>query len=140
MIAVVTGGRTFRDREMVREVLKWVDGQGGWLLVTGGATGLDILAFDVWTGEFGRPAIKVPAEWRRFGKSAGHRRNRIMLEGLWHPNPFVTGDGTFHYPSADILIAFPGGRGTANCVQQAEQLGVPIVFAVDLAGRGQNRN
>lgn len=28
---------------------------------------------------------------------------------------------------ADLLIAFPGGAGTADCVRQAEKLGIPVL-------------
>jgi hypothetical protein len=27
-------------------------------------------------------------------------------------------------------VAFPGGRGTANCIKQAIGLGIPICFSV----------
>jgi ABC-type Fe3+-hydroxamate transport system substrate-binding protein len=26
----------------------------------------------------------------------------------------------------DLVVAFPGGRGTANMIEQAEQAGVPV--------------
>lgn len=51
------------------------------------------------------------AEWKNYGRAAGPKRNRKML--LSHPNA--------------IVLAFPGGRGTANCVQQARELGMTVV-------------
>jgi hypothetical protein len=53
-----------------------------------------------------------PADWGLHGKAAGAIRNRAMLVGP---------------PPADLVIAFPGGRGTANCVAQAEALGIRVV-------------
>ena len=41
-----------------------------------------------------------PAEWRKYGRSAGYRRNQQMLD---EGNP-------------DLVVAFPGGPGTQNMV------------------------
>lgn len=59
----------------------------------------------------GIPETAYPADWRRDGKSAGYRRNRRMLsEGR-----------------PDLVIAFPGGPGTAHMVEIAEKAGVPVL-------------
>jgi UDP-N-acetylmuramoylalanine-D-glutamate ligase len=55
-----------------------------------------------------------PADWKLHGKSAGHIRNQQMLDES----------------KPDIVIAFPGGRGTANMIKRAKKAGVEV-FQVD---------
>lgn len=56
------------------------------------------------------------ADWNKHGKAAGPIRNREMLEAAGKDA---------------IVIAFPGGRDTENCVKQAKELGM-IVLRVEL--------
>lgn len=59
-----------------------------------------------------KPGIKrfvCEADWATYGLSAGPRRNARILE--WKP---------------DLVIAFPGGIGTANMVHQAIVAGVEV--------------
>lgn len=51
-----------------------------------------------------------PADWDRYGKSAGYRRNAQMLSE--------------HSP--DLVVAFPGGQGTANQVELARKNNIPV--------------
>ncbi len=115
---VVTGGREFSDRALTGRALNHVMGcvDDDITLVNGTARGADRLAAEV-ARDLGWTVIDVPAEWNRYGKSAGFRRNTLMLTD-YHP---------------DVLIAFPGGRGTAHTVSEAQRLGVPIRYAADLA-------
>jgi len=58
--------------------------------------------------------MPFPADWSRHGKSAGPIRNRQMLiEGR-----------------PDIVVAFPGGKGTANMIKQAVEAGVKVELVV----------
>lgn len=57
--------------------------------------------------ELGVPTIACPADWRARGKRAGAIRNREMLR---------------HKP--DIVVAFAGGRGTADMVSVAARAGI----------------
>ena len=59
------------------------------------------------------PQIEVSAEWDKFGKLAGPKRNKKILESY----------------KPEILIAFPGGAGTANMVNLANQYGVKVIHA-----------
>jgi hypothetical protein len=52
-----------------------------------------------------------PANWQQFGTDAGPERNGRMLR-------------TFQ---PDKVLAFPGGDGTADCVRQAEALGIEVI-------------
>lgn len=98
---IVTGGRDFDNWDMVCDVLSYLEPD---LIIQGGATGADALARR-WADENEVPCITIPAHWHRYGRAAGPMRNAIMLDT---------------YPNAAI-VAFPGGRGTANCVAFAEK-------------------
>jgi len=76
----------------------------------GGAKGADEGA-GLWAESEDLKPLVFPANWRRDGRAAGPIRNRRMLE---HGKP-------------DLVIAFPGGRGTANMVELAEASGVPVI-------------
>lgn len=106
----VTGGRDFDDPEMLNSALsKWC--REGDLLVHGNAVGADRDAA-LWFNERGWPTEPHNADWGRHGKAAGPIRNDEMLKS-----------------GLDILIAFPGGRGTADMVSRCQKAGVNVVFA-----------
>ena len=65
-------------------------------------TGADKLA-DEWGKRHALTVIPEPADWTHQGKAAGPIRNSKMLT---------------HKP--DLVVAFPGGRGTADMVQKAK--------------------
>jgi hypothetical protein len=75
----------------------------------GGARGADALAGQ-WAQDRGVSQKRIPAEWIKHGRAAGHIRNAYML--LEKP---------------DLVIAFPGGTGTADMVRQAKKAGVCVV-------------
>ena len=82
-------------------------------LMQGGAAGADKMASE-WATT--KPEIKryvCHAEWSKYGRGAGPRRNARMLE--WKP---------------DLVIAFPGGAGTANMVKQARTAGTEVYLAL----------
>ena len=79
------------------------------VVIHGGARGADQLA-GAWAKERQVSYKTYPAQWDRYGKSAGFRRNEQMLnEG----NP-------------DLIIAFPGGNGTAHMMRIARQRGYEV--------------
>lgn len=59
------------------------------------------------------------ADWEAHGKAAGPIRNRNMLTGASGE------DGT--NDTADLLIVFPGGRGTADCEEKSLAYGIPVL-------------
>jgi hypothetical protein len=70
---------------------------------------------DKFAGEWARrkkiPVIARRAMWREFGLRAGPIRNQAMLE----------------QEKPECVIAFAGGRGTADMVRRAEMAGVKVV-------------
>jgi hypothetical protein len=79
------------------------------LIIHGAAMGADRWA-DIWAARANVPVKRFRANWDRYGKSAGPRRNQKMLD-----------EG-----KPDLVIAFPGGFGTADMVARARTAGVPV--------------
>lgn len=107
---LVCGGRDYSDRRRVYDVLDVAHAANPIdLLVTGGANGADALAVD-WARKEHVPFQVFNADWETLGRRAGPVRNqRMLLEGKPH-----------------LVIAFPGGRGTADMIRRSEQAEVPV--------------
>lgn len=86
------------------------------LIIHGAAIGADSLA-DIWARENKCPVESYPAEWDKYGKKAGYIRNQQMID-----------EG---YP--DVVIAFPGGKGTAMMKRLARKSGIPVLSGEKLA-------
>ncbi len=79
-------------------------------VIAGAARGVDSLAAR-FAKERGLTVTEYPADWDRFGKSAGFKRNELMLD-----------------QGPDLVIAFwcIGSRGTAHTVREARRRGIPV--------------
>lgn len=78
-------------------------------IISGKARGVDSAAADFATISFCQ-LEEYPADWNKYPKAAGPIRNQQMLdEGK--PN---------------LVVAFPGGRGTADMVRRARKAGVEV--------------
>lgn len=111
MIVVVTGGRDYADYDRVCEELDAIaDARSVTKLAHGGSRGADSLA-GAWARSRGVEEVVFPAQWNTFGKSAGMIRNRDMLDGAM----------------PDLVVAFPGGKGTEGCVREARKRGIFVV-------------
>jgi hypothetical protein len=113
MKVLVCGGRNFNDSLTLGS---WLGGihkdHGITKIIHGGAKGADAMAheFAKWAGI---PVEVYKADWDKHGRSAGPKRNEKMLtEG----NP-------------DLVLAFEGGRGTADMATRAVEAGVRVQFA-----------
>lgn len=106
---LVCGGRSYANRGGVFEVLDAAHAANPIIaLIHGNAKGADALA-DEWA--IGKcETLTFTPLWEEHGPAAGPRRNQKMLE-----------DG-----KPDIVIAFPGGKGTADMVRRARLAGVPV--------------
>ncbi len=65
----------------------------------------------MWARSRQHQAIARMADWTTHGRAAGPIRNARML-AEYHP---------------DLVIAFPGGRGTLDMVSKAERAGVAVI-------------
>lgn len=117
---LVTGGRDFNDADQVAKVIERLkkgcsERNLSMTLIHGAARGADLMcAF--YAAASGVKTLPFPADWDGHGKAAGHIRNKQMLD-----------EGRPH-----ICIAFPGGRGTANMVEQCKSRLVLVVDAANV--------
>jgi hypothetical protein len=79
-------------------------------VIHGDALGADSMAAD-WARLRGIPQTPFPADWRANGRSAGPIRNQKMLD-----------EG-----KPDLVIAFPGGTGTADMIARSRRAGVKVL-------------
>ena len=112
---LVCGGRDFRDRWLVHNCLDMIHADRVIsCVIAGAASGADHIAAN-WAKDRGIDLREFPADWKKFGKAAGPMRNRQMLN-----------DG-----QPDEVVAFPGGRGTADMVRAARAVGLPVQVIVN---------
>lgn len=110
VMVLVTGGRDFNNRDFV---LRMLDAQHRLHhfthLMHGGSRGVDKTA-GAWAHSVGVQEVCCYANWTMWPASGGIRRNMAMV--ALRP---------------DLVIAFPGGRGTADCTAKARAAGLKIV-------------
>lgn len=109
MRVLVTGGRSYNDWEAVCEHLTSLRPT---VVIQGGANGADCMARR-WAQANNVPIITYEANWG-LGPTAGPIRNNFMLVDSM----------------ADLVLAFPGGRGTADMVRRAKAAKVTVKEAV----------
>lgn len=115
MRALICGGRDFDDKEFVFLLLDKLNQQYNFsLIITGGARGADFWAH-MWASHNKKEVKIYEADWDKHGKSAGMIRNREMLR----------------YAHPEVVIAFPGERGTADMVKISKKAGVEVVEVLE---------
>lgn len=110
---IICGGRDFSDEQMFNNAMADILQLRGCprLVVHGGACGVDALA-DAWATRMAITLSMEAADWALHGKAAGPIRNQKMLE-KYKPN---------------VVIAFPGGKGTADMVRRGHAAeGVDVI-------------
>lgn len=112
MRVIVCGGRDYTDWDAGFAALDRIHADTPIEFVFhGNARGADSIA-SAWASHPSRPRVRncpCPAEWAKHGKAAGPKRNQAMLGN-----------------HIDLVIAFPGGAGTADMVRRARKAGVPV--------------
>lgn len=120
MRVLVCGGRDFKDKKLMHRTLLWAvpwvepDEYGNSLpdnvtIIHGGARGADHLAHE-WAVAHWCGFVEFIADWSKHGPAAGPIRNQRMID-----------EG-----KPDLVIAFPGGRGTADMVRRAKAAGLEV--------------
>ena len=108
---LVCGGRDYDDREdFFWHMTHTFDGWRECTIISGCARGADSLAID-FADTYNLECLKFPADWDKHGRGAGPIRNQQMLD-----------EG-----KPDLVVAFPGGRGTANMVARSKKAGIEVI-------------
>lgn len=107
---IVCGSRDWDDARTIRLMLARYNGPTTVLVHGGCLTGADAIA-DQFARENGWEVEVHPADWERWKKSAGPRRNREMAE-----------------LGADVCLAFNrnDSPGTKNMVNNCVKRGIPV--------------
>lgn len=126
-VVAVTGGRdVVPTKEELRLFLRWCDDQGVDEVRHGDCNeitrpdgsrirGVDRTVADAST-DHGMRVVAFPAHWDTHVRAAGAIRNKEMLLGE------RGSAGTVH-----ALVAWPGGRGTADCKRRAQANGIDVI-------------
>lgn len=111
MRLLVCGGRDFSDQTLAESLLDEIHRNTPVTeLIHGAARGADTLAA-LWARSRGVPERPFPADWAAHGRAAGCLRNeQMLLEGR-----------------PELVLALPGGRGTADMVSRARRAGLRVV-------------
>ena len=131
LVIAAGGGRdlAWPQQRVAAELLARSGGRLVHLLLHGGARGADA-AIGRAAQQLGWSALVMPAQWQLHGRAAGPIRNRELLEqavarAVSHSSP--------GYQASVLVVAFPGGAGTASLVKQARRMAshspVPICVA-----------
>jgi hypothetical protein len=107
MRVLVTGGRDYNDYWVIERELRKLGRDIE--IIEGGARGADQIARRFAIRE-NIPFDTFVAEWLEHGPKAGPIRNQKMIE-----------EG-----KPDLVIAFPGGKGTEDCVRRALRAGIEV--------------
>ena len=131
LVIAAGGGRdlAWPQQRIAAELLARSSGRLVHLLLHGGARGADA-AIGRAAQQLGWSALVMPAQWQLHGRAAGPIRNRELLEQAIARAVAHTFPGSI---ASVLVVAFPGGAGTASLVQQARRMAfrspVPISVA-----------
>ena len=108
MRTIIAGSRNCNDYQLLLDAID----ECSWtptVIISGSARGVDTMGED-WAFDHQIPCEKYPAEWNRYGKSAGYKRNVQMAE------------------KADALIALWDGisPGTGHMIDIAKTKGLAV--------------
>lgn len=108
MRTIIAGSRSITDLSQVEAAIK-NSGFDITTIISGAARGVDRLG-EVYAEQNNIPIERYPAEWDKYGKSAGYRRNKQMVE------------------VADAVIAVWDGtsKGTAHTINIAKAKSIPV--------------
>jgi YspA, cpYpsA-related SLOG family len=111
MRTIIAGSRNITDYNLLKQVII-ESGFNISVVISGNAMGTDFLG-EKYAKEFNIPLELYPADWNRYGRSAGPIRNGEMAE------------------KAEALIAlnFNNSKGTSNMISQAKSKNLKIYVA-----------
>lgn len=106
---LVCGGRYFEGWLLLKRTLDRLKPRPT-LIIHGGARGADLMA-KVWAEENDIPSEEYKADWNLHKRAAGPIRNQKMLKEA----------------KPDLVVAFPGERGTAHMVRISKRAKVEVL-------------
>lgn len=110
MRVLVCGGRDFQDKSLYAVLDKLHRESSIGVIIEGAARGADRMA-GYWARKNKIDNLKFHADWQRLGIAAGPRRNQQMIE----------------QGRPDLVVAFPGGVGTADMVRRARAAKIEVI-------------
>ena len=131
LVIAAGGGRdlAWPQQRVAAELLARSGGRLVHLVLHGGARGADA-AIGRAAQQLGWSSLVMPAQWQLHGRAAGPIRNRELLEQAVARAEAHSSPG---YQASVLVVAFPGGAGTASLVKQARRMAshsaVPICVA-----------
>jgi hypothetical protein len=130
LVIAAGGGRdlAWPHQRIAAELLARTGGRLVHLLLHGGARGADA-AIARAAHQLGWCSLVMPAHWQQHGRAAGPIRNRKLLQQAIARAEAHTSPGSV---ASVLVVAFPGGAGTASLVQQARRMASrsPVPLAV----------
>ncbi|QIV65809.1 hypothetical protein Cp1R7AA1_125 [Mesorhizobium phage Cp1R7A-A1] len=120
IVVAGTGGRKFVNYGLLAESMDIVRTCLNIRFVShGDAPGADRL-FGLWARSRRIAERKLPADWDNDGNAAGPIRNQMLLDSFPRPN---------------VVVAMPGGSGTADMVCRSNQQGFPVLDIEEIMDR-----
>ena len=126
-VILVTGGREWANYETTQRAMeivgsKWKKTPQSVLVIHGECRGADRLAGKS-AKELGYTIQSAPADWKKYGRSAGYVRNAEMIEQAleYHTKGVPTTVLAFH---SDIEKS----KGTKHCIEQAKLKGLDVIL------------
>lgn len=121
MRVCVTGGRTFTDTAWLHAGLDLLHEVSGGIteIIEGGACGADVRAGEWSLRRLGKKATVREAEWEKY--SVGLRAGQKNPAGIIRNSVMVA-------MKPDVVLACPGGPGTAHMVGAAQKAGLKVIF------------
>lgn len=103
MRVIVAGSRGITDAQKVALAIE-ESGFNPSAIISGTARGVDQLGED-WAAQHNIPVERFPADWKQYGRAAGHIRNEVMAQ------------------NAEALVALWDGvsKGTKNMIALAKK-------------------
>lgn len=106
----IVGSRDYTDYlSFTEHVDKYIAVHQVTAIISGGARGTDTLA-QKYALDHNIEFMVFPADWKRYGKSAGPMRNKLIVE------------------NCDAVLAFPSKEsiGTFDTIRKAQQMDKPV--------------
>ena len=107
---LVAGSRNFADAERLAKILAENVSEGD-VIVEGGAKGVDLMA-RAWAEERGIDVVEIKADWGKYGRAAGPKRNDAMTA-------FIAERG-----GKAVFIWDGESKGTKQCIASARKRGI----------------